>query len=267
MKQGTIVDATIIEAPPSTKNPEKSRDPEMHPIKKSSAWLFGMKAHIGADAPSGLVHSVVATAANESDISQAHALLHDHETDTFGDAGYTGVEKRDEMLGLRVHWHVAAKRGKIAMMRDDVIQDLPIAVERSKAQIRTRAEHPFHVIKKSVGSSQSSLQRLGQEHGAIVQLVWPGQSGARQAAVADQPWKHCVLSAQSASGKTRKREKSVLHWHVLPAMHKPDSGWLSIPFSNTIDQRFPKRDAQNENIIRKHQKQEYSPCEHSINTP
>ncbi len=170
MKQGTIVDATIIEAPPSTKNPEKSRDPEMHPIKKSSAWLFGMKAHIGADAPSGLVHSVVATAANESDISQAHALLHDHETDTFGDAGYTGVEKRDEMLGLRVHWHVAAKRGKIAMMRDDVIQDLPIAVERSKAQIRTRAEHPFHVIKNLSGHRKVRYKGLAKNTAQLFSL-------------------------------------------------------------------------------------------------
>ncbi|BEU69401.1 hypothetical protein MAFF301069_39560 (plasmid) [Ralstonia pseudosolanacearum] len=103
MKEGTIVDATIIEAPPSIMNAEKSRDPEMHQIKTGNAWHFGMRAHIGVDASSGLVHSVVGTAANESDVSQAHALLHGHETDTFGDAGYTGVEKRDEMLGLGTH--------------------------------------------------------------------------------------------------------------------------------------------------------------------
>jgi len=76
MKEGTLVDATIIEAPPSTKNAEKSRDPEMHQTKKGNAWHFGMKAHVGVDAESGLVHSVVGTAANESDVSQAHALLH-----------------------------------------------------------------------------------------------------------------------------------------------------------------------------------------------
>ncbi|MGT2455359.1 IS5 family transposase [Cupriavidus basilensis] len=147
MKEGTIVDATIIEAPSSTKNEKKSRDPEMHQTKKGNAWHFGMKAHIGVDAASGVVHSVVGTAANESDVSQAHALLHGHEEHAFGDAGYTGVEKRDEMQGKSVKWQVAVKRGKIKSMRDGIVKDLLIAVERTKAKIRARVEHPFHVIK------------------------------------------------------------------------------------------------------------------------
>ncbi|QCX51789.1 IS5 family transposase (plasmid) [Ralstonia pseudosolanacearum] len=147
MKEGTIVDATIIAAPPSTKNETKSRDPEMHQTKKGNEWHFGMKAHLGVDAASGLVHSVVGTAANESDVSQAHALLHGHEEHAFGDAGYTGVEKRDEMQGKSVKWQVAVKRGKIKAMRDGIVKDLLIAVERAKAQIRARVEHPFHVIK------------------------------------------------------------------------------------------------------------------------
>ncbi|MHA6912378.1 IS5 family transposase [Ralstonia pseudosolanacearum] len=147
MKEGTIVDATIIAAPPSTKNEKKSRDPEMHQTKKGNAWHFGMKSHVGVDAASGLVHSVVGTAANESDVSQAHALLHGHEEHAFGDAGYTGVEKRDEMQGKSVKWQVAVKRGKIKAMSDGIVKDLLIAVERAKAQIRARVEHPFHVIK------------------------------------------------------------------------------------------------------------------------
>ncbi|AVA33698.1 MULTISPECIES: IS5 family transposase [Cupriavidus] len=151
MKEGTIVDATIIEAPPSTKNKEKSRDPEMHQAKKGNAWHFGMKAHVGVDAASGLVHSVVGTAANESDVSQAHALLHGHEAHAFGDAGYTGVDKREEMQGKTVKWQVAVKRGKITAMRDSAVKDLLIAVERAKAQIRARVEHPFHVIKNLFG--------------------------------------------------------------------------------------------------------------------
>ncbi|AAP85814.1 putative transposase (plasmid) [Cupriavidus necator H16] len=81
---------------------EKSRDPEMHQAKKGNAWHFGMTAHLGVDAASGLVHSVVGTAANDSDVSQAHALLHGHEDHAFGDAGYTGVDKRDEMQGKSV---------------------------------------------------------------------------------------------------------------------------------------------------------------------
>ena len=106
-----------------------------------------MKAHVGVDAASGLVHSVVGTAANESDVSQAYALLHGHEEHAFGDAGYTGVDKREEMQGKTVKWQVAVKRGKIKAMRDGAVKDLLSAVERTKAQIRARVEHPFHVIK------------------------------------------------------------------------------------------------------------------------
>src|SRR5881396_3628632 len=107
MREGTIVDATIIAAPPSTKNDEKSRDPEMHQTKNGNEWHFGMKAHVGVDPASGVTHSVVGTAANVSDVSQAHALLHGHEDDAFGDTGYIGVDKRDEMQGKSVKWHVA----------------------------------------------------------------------------------------------------------------------------------------------------------------
>ncbi|MNT35041.1 Transposase DDE domain protein [compost metagenome] len=92
-----------------------------------------MKAHVGVDAASGLVYSVAGTAANESDVSQAHALLHGHEKHAFGNAGYTGVEKREEMQGKSVKWQVAVKRGKIKAMRDGAVKDLLIAVERARA--------------------------------------------------------------------------------------------------------------------------------------
>src|ERR1700684_387760 len=126
MKEGTLVDAAIIEAPPSTRNAGKSRDPEMHQTKKGNEWHFGMKAHIGVDADSGLVHSVVGTAANVSDVSQAHVLLHGHEEEAFGDAGYLGVDNRDEMKGKPVKWRVAAKRGKIKAMQEGPLKDLVI---------------------------------------------------------------------------------------------------------------------------------------------
>ncbi|SIT35935.1 transposase (fragment) [Paraburkholderia ribeironis] len=109
MKEDTLVDATIIEAPPSTKNAERSRDPEMHQTKKGREWHFGMKTHIGVDAESGLVHSLVGTAGNVSDVSQAYALLHGHEQETFSDAGYAGVDKRDELRAKPVEWRVAAR--------------------------------------------------------------------------------------------------------------------------------------------------------------
>jgi IS5 family transposase len=96
LKEGTIVDATIIAAPPSTKNKAGDRDPDMHQTKKGNEWHFVMNAHIGVDADSGLAHTVVTTAANVNDVRQAHALLHGEETHAFGDAGYTGrpSEKR-----------------------------------------------------------------------------------------------------------------------------------------------------------------------------
>lgn len=96
LREGTVVDATIIAAPSSTKNRGRQRDPEMHQTKKGKQWYFGMKAHIGVDADSGLTHTVVTTAAHVSDVTQAHALLHGDETLAFGDAGYQGVEKREE---------------------------------------------------------------------------------------------------------------------------------------------------------------------------
>lgn len=151
MKEGTLVDATIFEAPPSTKNVERSWDPEMYQAKKGNDWHIGVKAHVGVDADSGLVHSAVTTAANESDVSQAYVLLHGHEREAFGDAGYTGVDKREEMKGKTVRWHVTLKGGKIKAMSEGALKDLVTAAERAKAQIRARVEHPFHVVKNLFG--------------------------------------------------------------------------------------------------------------------
>ena len=99
LREGTMVDATIIAAPPSTKNAEHARDPEMHQTKKGNEWHFGMKAHIGADADSGLVHSVHVTAANDSDVAHTHEVLHGQEVFVSLDAGYTGVAKGEDRAG------------------------------------------------------------------------------------------------------------------------------------------------------------------------
>jgi IS5 family transposase len=146
MRAGTIVDATIIAAPSSTKNEGKTRDPDMHQTKKGNQWFFGMKAHIGVDAESGIVHSVVATAANVGDITQAGALLHGEEEVAFGDAGYRGVNKREEAQGPR--WHVAmqpGKRRKLELTRKWA--RLLEQAEQLKASVRAKVEHPFHVVK------------------------------------------------------------------------------------------------------------------------
>lgn len=149
MREGTLVDATIIAAPSSTKNREGKRDPAMHQTKKGNQWFFGMKAHIGADAASGLVHSVEGTAANESDISQTHKLLHGEEKIVHADAGYTGVEKRAEIIAAHsnVEWRVAARRSKIKEMPESWVKDLSVRFEKLKAQTRALVEHPFHIIK------------------------------------------------------------------------------------------------------------------------
>jgi len=147
LREGSIVDATIIAAPPSTKNADKDRDPEMHQAKKGKQWHFGMKAHIGVDADSGLTHSLVATAANVSDVTQAHALLHGNEKDVFADAGYQGVEKRPENEDTHVTWHVAMKPGKRRALPDTKLGNLLDEIERAKARIRAKVEHPFHVVK------------------------------------------------------------------------------------------------------------------------
>lgn len=146
MRAGTIVDATIIAAPSSTKNAGKARDPDMHQTKKGNQWHFGMKAHIGVDAESGLVHTVVATPANAADITQAGALLHGQEEVAFGDAGYQGVAKRSEAKGPQ--WHVAMKPGKRRKL--DLTRDwarLLDKAEQLKASVRAKVEHPFHVVK------------------------------------------------------------------------------------------------------------------------
>jgi IS5 family transposase len=146
MRQGTIVDATIIAAPPSTKNKQKSRDPEMHQTKKGNQWYFGMKAHIGVDVASGVVHTVVGTAANEADINQMAAVLHGAEEDVFADAGYTGADKRPEHEDRDVCWNIAIKRSIIKALPKG-LRDLAEPVERALAQVRAWVEHPFHIVK------------------------------------------------------------------------------------------------------------------------
>ncbi len=152
LKQGTVVDATLIAAPSSTKNSSGERDPEMHQTKKGNQWHFGMKAHIGVDADSGLVHTVVGTAANVNDVTQASALVHGEETDVFADAGYQGVAKRKETQGIDVNWHVALRPGKRKILdKGTPLGAVVDKLEHVKASIRAKVEHPFRVIKRQFG--------------------------------------------------------------------------------------------------------------------
>jgi IS5 family transposase len=149
LREGTLVDATLIAAPSSTKNAKRERDPEMHQTKKGNQWYFGMKAHIGADRDSKLVHTVVVTAANVADVTQTAELLHGDETQVHADAGYTGVEKRPEIVALQrpLDWQIAGKRGVIKALAEGAEKEALKAVEKAKASVRAFVEHPFHIVK------------------------------------------------------------------------------------------------------------------------
>jgi transposase, IS5 family len=168
MRKGTLVDATIIHAPSSTKNEHRGRDPEMHQTKKGNQWYFGMKAHIGADRDSGLVHTVVSTAANVSDISQTSALLHGQETQVHADAGYLGVEKREEVRaedpGGRIDWQIARRRKPIKALADGPEKDRQLAVEKVKASVRAFVEHPFHILKNLFRHRKTRYRGLAKNH-------------------------------------------------------------------------------------------------------
>lgn len=149
LKRGSIVDATIIAAPSSTKNAEGQRDPEMHQTKKGNQWHFGMKAHIGVDADSGLVHTVTTTAANEADVTQVADLLHGKEEDVYADSGYRGAPGRVRREDL--NWHIAARPSDIARMPEGKARARVRKEEHRKASIRAKVEHPFRVIKRQFG--------------------------------------------------------------------------------------------------------------------
>ena len=169
MRAGTIVDATIIAAPSSTKNEGNTRDPEMHQTKKGNTWHFGLKAHVGVDAQSGLVHTVVATAANVHDVTQAGALLHGEETVAFGDAGYRGVDKREEAQGPK--WHVAMQPGKRRQLDPKCKwARLLEKAEQLKASVRAKVEHPFHVIKNLFRHKKTRYKGLAKNEAQLFSL-------------------------------------------------------------------------------------------------
>ena len=160
LKVATAVDATLTAAPTSTKNKQNGRDPEMHSSQKGKQWYFGMKAHIGVDADSGLVHTVRTTSGNVHDIVEANSLLHGQEQMVFADAGYQGIEKRPDTKP-DVKWHVAMRPGKKkALNKQDAADALIDAAEKIKAGVRAKVEHPFRVIKRQFGYLKTRYRGL-----------------------------------------------------------------------------------------------------------
>lgn len=147
-KEGTIIDASIIEAPTAIKNKSGKRDPEMHQTKKGNEWHFGMKVHIGVDDVFGLIHSVKTTAANVHDIVVSHDLLHGKEQRVLGDAGYRGIEKRDEHKKRKVNWLISQRPGVRKRLKKS---EPEFCLERLKAELRAKVEHSFGTIKGQFG--------------------------------------------------------------------------------------------------------------------
>lgn len=171
LRQGTIVDATLIHAPSSTKNKDGKRDPEMHSTKKGNQYHFGMKAHIGVDAESGLVHHVVGTAANVADVTQVDQLLHGEENLVSLDAAYVGVEKRPEHAGRKVVWQIAARRSTYRKHgKRSLLYRVKRRIEKAKAQVRAKVEHPFRVIKRQFGYVKVRFRGLAKNTAQLMTL-------------------------------------------------------------------------------------------------
>ena len=168
LKRGTMVDATIIAAPSSTKNADNERDPEMHQTKKGNQWYFGMKAHIGVDVDSGLVHTVTTTPANASDVAQVADLLHGKEEVVHADAGYTGAEKR--VKRKRIKWHIAAKRSVVKKIKRARLKRATEKLETLKAKMRARVEHPFRVVKRQFGFMKVRFKGMAKNTAQVITL-------------------------------------------------------------------------------------------------
>ena len=163
VKEGSSIDATIIEAPSSTKNKLNQRDPEMHQTKKGNQWHFGMKAHIVIDVKSGLTHTFTTTAANEHDLNQAHHLLHGEEEYVFADSGYRGAQKREELSDTEVDWYIAEQPSKMkALNKHPRINKTTIKLEYLKASVRAFVEHPFRIIKCQFGFRKARYRGLAK---------------------------------------------------------------------------------------------------------
>jgi len=155
MRGGSIVDATIIRAPSSTKNASGKRDPEMHQTKKGNEWHFGMKAHIGVDAGTGYVHTLTATSANVHDITQASKLLRADDEVLYGDAGYLGIEKREEIKGdvnkSQIEYRINCRVGALRADPTNLSNQFELKIENRKSSVRSKVEHVFRIVKCQFG--------------------------------------------------------------------------------------------------------------------
>jgi IS5 family transposase len=168
LKEGTIVDASIIAAPTSTKNRDNARDPEMHQTKKGNEWHFGMKMHIGVDETYGIVHSLTTTSANVHDITETARLLQGNEDCVWADAGYQGVAKRPEHRDRDVDWQIAMRPGTRRQLNPRSVAG---RAEKAKASVRAKVEHPFRYVKRMFGYDKVRYRGLAKNEQRISVLL------------------------------------------------------------------------------------------------
>jgi transposase, IS5 family len=217
IRQGTIVDATLIAAPSSTKNKEGKRAPEMHQTKKGNQWYFGMKVHAGVDKDSGLIHSVVLTAANVHDLTPAAELLHGDEEVVYGDAGYQGIAKRPEMAGKSTEFRVAMRPGKRRALPDTPEGRMQDLIETAKAHIRSKVEHPFRVT-----SSSSVFRR-------------PACAASLRTAAKSTCWQHCRTCSRPDASYSRQSDRG------LGVPKRQDSTSKTSPRPLSMGPKSPRR--------------------------
>jgi IS5 family transposase len=166
LKGGTMVDATIIHAAPSTKNKDKTRDPEMHQSKKGNQWYFGMKIHVGADADCGLVHTVSVTSANAPDGSQLPHLLREDDKAVFGDKAYANNQIKRQAREAGVFWGVSLKG-----TTQHPLTEANKRFNRKMSSIRARVEHVFRVIKRQFGYTKVRYKGIAKNAAQVFSLI------------------------------------------------------------------------------------------------
>ncbi len=173
LKGGTVVDATIINAPPSTKNAEKKRDPEMRQTKKGNEWRFGMKCHVGADAFSGLVHTIEVTPANVHDIQVTSKLIREGDEVVYGDSGYLGIEKREEIVSdahlSSIDYRINRRPSSLQKVSGNSV-DWDRIIEHAKSSVRCKVEHPFRIIKCLFGYRKVAYKGLAKNENRLYAL-------------------------------------------------------------------------------------------------
>ena len=166
MHGGTIVDATIIASTPSTKNKEKKRDPEMHQVKEGNQWYYGMKVHAGVDAGTGYIHTITGTAANVHDIEETHNLIREDDDVVYGDSGYLGIERHDEIRNdehLRnVEFRINRRPSSIKTPDSYAGINWDKQIENRKSSVRCKVEHAFLIVKQQFGYKKTAYKGIAK---------------------------------------------------------------------------------------------------------